>query len=59
MLHAMTKPIQLRPTSEGFDKRRNVRILTLADVEYDWPERLVYITQAALRNNRKYGRKLT
>lgn len=42
----------LRPgTSEGFEKARNIRILTVSDEEkarqlpkYDWPEKLVYVT---------------
>ena len=53
----------LRPgTSEGFEKSRNVRILTLTDVnraralpKYDWPEKLVYITPAAHRIFTKKG----
>ena len=53
----------LRPgTSEGFEKSRNVRILTLTDVnraralpKYDWPEKLVYIPPAAHRIFTKKG----
>ena len=53
----------LRPgTSEGFEKSRNVRILTLTNVnraralpKYDWPEKLVYITPAAHRIFTKKG----
>ena len=53
----------LRPgTSEGFEKSRNVRILTLTDVnraralpKYDWPEKPVYITPAAHRIFTKKG----
>ena len=43
----------LRPgTSEGFEKTRNIRILTLANEgakqlpKYDWPERMMYQTPA-------------
>lgn len=47
----------LRPgTSEGFDKARNLRILTLSDhtkarklPKYDWPEKMVYVTLGSHR----------
>ena len=47
----------LRPgTSEGFDKARNLRILTLSDhtkarklPKYDWPEKMVYVTPGSHR----------
>ncbi|CAH3040108.1 unnamed protein product, partial [Pocillopora meandrina] len=47
----------LRPgTSEGFDKARNLRILTLSDhtkarklPKYDWPEKMVYVTPGSPR----------
>ncbi|CAH3023182.1 unnamed protein product [Porites evermanni] len=46
----------------GFENSRNVRILTLTDVnraralpKYDWPEKLVYITPAAHRIFTKKG----
>ena len=47
----------LRPgTSEGFDKARNLRILTISDhskarklPEYDWPEKMVYVTPGSHR----------
>ena len=47
----------IRPsTSEGFDKARNIRILTLSDEakarklpKYDWPEKLVYVTPGSHR----------
>lgn len=53
----------LRPgISERFEKSRNVRILTLTDVnraralpKYDWPEKLEYITPAAHRIFTKKG----
>ena len=47
----------IRPdTSEGFEKARNIRILTLSDEakarklpKYDWPEKLVYVTPGSHR----------
>ena len=47
----------LRPgTSEGFDKARNLRILTISDhskarklPKYDWPEKMVYVTPGSHR----------
>ena len=47
----------LRPgTFEGFDKARNLRILTLSDhskarklPKYDWPENMVYVTPGSHR----------
>ena len=53
----------LRPaTSEGFEKSRNVRILTFTDVnrarelpKYDWAEKLVDITPASHRIFPKKG----
>lgn len=53
----------VRPgTSKGFEKSRNVRILTLTDIirartlpKYHWPEKLVYITPAAHRIFTKKG----
>lgn len=47
----------LRPgTSEGFDKARNLRILTISDQskarklpKYDWPEKMVYVTPGSHR----------
>lgn len=47
----------LRPgTPEGFDKARNLRILTLSDhtkarklPKYDWPEKMVYVTPGSHR----------
>ena len=47
----------LRPgTSAGFEKARNLRILTLSDNEgarklpkYDWPEKMVYVTPGSHR----------
>lgn len=52
----------LRPgTSEGFEKTRNVRILTLTNEgarqlpKYDWPERMMYQTPATHRILNKEG----
>ena len=53
----------IRPgTSEGLEKTRNTRILTLSDVnkarklpKYDWPERLVFITAGSHRIFTKKG----
>ena len=53
----------VRPgTSEGFEKSRNVRIVTLVDEtksrklpKYDFPERLMYLTPATHRILRKEG----
>ena len=53
----------IRPgTSEGLEKTRNTRILTLSDVnkarklpKYDWPERLVFITPGSHRIFTKKG----
>ena len=53
----------IRPgTSEGFDKTRNIRILTLSDEatarklpKYDWPEKLVYVTPGSHRIFTKSG----
>ena len=53
----------IRPgTSEGFDKARNIRILTLSDEakarklpKYDWPEKLVYVTPGSHRIFTKSG----
>ena len=43
-------------TSEGFDKARNIRILTVTDEnrarklpKYDWPEKIVYVTPGSHR----------
>ena len=55
----------VRPgTSEGFEKSRNVRIVTLVDEtksrklpKYDFPERLMYVTPATHKILRKEGQQ--
>ena len=56
-MRSMDDKAYLRPgTSEGFEKARNLRILTLTDKEkerklpkYDWPEKMVYVTPGSHR----------
>lgn len=56
-MRSMDDKAYLRPgTSEGFEKARNLRILTLTDEEkarklpkYDWPEKMVYVTPGSHR----------
>ena len=56
-MRSMDDKAYLRPgTSEGFEKARNLRILTLSDNErarklpkYDWPEKMVYVTPGSHR----------
>lgn len=56
-MRSMDDKAYLRPgTSEGFEKARNLRILTLTDEEkarklpkYDWQEKMVYVTPGSHR----------